>query len=122
MVTSIIGIALDCRDADALADFYARLLGWEKTISGGGWAGIHTPQGLILAFQTVEEYAPPVWPWREGAQQQMAHMDFKVDDLESSVAHAIACGARKADVQYFETSTVMIDPEGHPFCLSTAQQ
>lgn len=66
MISSIIGFAYDCKDADALADFYANLLGLEKTLSGGGWAGVHTPQGIVLAFQTVDEYVPPVWPWKEG--------------------------------------------------------
>ena len=122
MISSIIGFALDCRDADALADFYVRLLGWEKTLSGCGWAGIHSPQGIIIAFQTVEEYVPPVWPWKQGEQQQMAHIDFKVDNLPEAVEHAINCGATKAEEQYYDTSTVMIDPEGHPFCLSTVQQ
>ena len=116
MISSIIGIALDCKDADALADFYAQLLGLEKTISSGSWAGIHTPQGIILAFQRVQEYVPPIWPWKEG-QQQMVHLDFKVDDLEKAVEHAVKCGARIADTQYYETSTVLIDPAGHPFCL-----
>ena len=120
MVSSIIGFALDCSDADGLADFYVRLLGWEKTLSGGGWAGIHSPQGIILAFQTVEGYVPPVWPWKEREQQQMAHIDFKVEDLPRAVEHAINCGATKAEEQYYDASTVMIDPEGHPFCLSTA--
>lgn len=122
MITSILGFALDCKDADALADFYVRLLKWEKMESDGGWAGIHSPQGVILAFQTVEEYVPPVWPWRIGEQQQMAHIDFKVDDLEKAVEFAIGCGASKAETQYYDTCTVMIDPEGHPFCLSTVQQ
>ena len=49
----------------------------------------------------------------------MVHVDFKVDNLAKAVDHAIACGATKADTQYYETSTVMFDPEGHPFCLST---
>lgn len=122
MITSIIGFAFDCKDADSLADFYVKLLGWEKTLSGGGWAGIHSPQGIILAFQTVAEYAPPVWPWESGKQQQMAHIDFKVDNLSEAVEHALNCGARKADDQFFDTSIVMFDPEGHPFCLSTVQQ
>ncbi len=122
MIKSVIGMALDCLDADALADFYAELTGWEKTISGGGWAGIHTPQGLIMAFQTVEAYVPPVWPWQKDKQQQMAHMDLLVDDLADSVAHALRCGATKADEQYFTTSTVMFDPAGHPFCLSSVGQ
>lgn len=122
MITSIIGFAYDCKDADTLADFYVRLLGWKKTLSGGGWAGIHSPQGIILSFQTVEEYMSPVWPWKKGEQQQMAQIDFKVDDLQKSIEHAIQCGATKAEVQYYDTSTVMFDPEGHPFCLSTVQQ
>lgn len=122
MIKSIIGFAYDCKDADTFADFYVKLLGWEKTLSGGGWAGIHSPQGLILAFQTVDEYIPPVWPWKSGKQQQMAHIDFYVENLTEAVEHALNCGARKADMQYYETSTVMLDPEGHPFCLSTVQQ
>jgi len=122
MITSMIGFAYDCKNARALADFYASLLNLKITLSGDGWAGIHTPQGIILAFQTVQEYVPPVWPWKPGAQQQMAHIDFKVDNLTEAVNHAIKCGATKAEEQYYDTSTVMIDPEGHPFCLSTVQQ
>jgi hypothetical protein len=122
MVSSIIGFAFDCKNADSLADFYAQLLGLEKTLSGGVWAGIHTSQGIIIAFQSVEDYIAPVWPWKTGEQQQMAHIDFKVDNLAETVAYAIKIGAKKADEQFFETSTVMIDPEGHPFCLSTVQQ
>ena len=124
MVESILGFALDCpdADADALADFYVRLLGWKKTLSGGGWAGIHSPQGIILAFQTVEGYVPPVWPWKEGEQQQMAHIDFLVENLPEAEALALKWGAKKAELQYYDTSTVMLDPAGHPFCLSTIQQ
>jgi catechol 2,3-dioxygenase-like lactoylglutathione lyase family enzyme len=120
--TSIIGFVFDCKDADTLADFYVNLLGWEKKFSGGGWAGIHTPQGIVIAFQTVDEYIPPIWPWKMGEQLPMAHIDFKVDDLAEAVEHALRCGARKSEVQYFETSTVMFDPEGHPFCLSAVHQ
>lgn len=122
MISTIAGFAYDCRDSNALADFYARLLGWEKVLSGEGWAGLQSPQSWILAFQDVEEYEPPVWPWKKGQQQQQAHMDFYVDNLEDGVAHALACGAVKADTQYFETSVTMLDPEGHPFCLSAMQQ
>lgn len=122
MIESVLGIALDCDDADALADFYVRLTGWKKTLSGGGWAGIHTPQGVILAFQTVEDYCRPVWPWKAGEQQQMAHMDFYTSDLAAAVEHAVSCGAELVPVQYYETSRVLFDPAGHPFCLSTVKQ
>ena len=122
MIEDIAGFAYDCKNADELADFYVNLLGWGKILSGNGWAGLRSPQGWILAFQEVEEYEPPVWPWEKGKQQQMAHIDFLVEDLDSSVAHALKCGARKSEVQYFDTSTVMFDPEGPPFCLSTVKQ
>lgn len=121
MISSIIGIAFDCLDANELADFYVKLSGWEKEISGDESAAIRTPQGILLVFQTVENYVPPVWPWEMGKQQQMAHIDFKIDNLPEAEAHALACGAIKSDTQYYDTSTVMIDPAGHPFCLSTVQ-
>ncbi len=122
MLSDICGFAYDCRNADALADFYVALLGWKKEISGGGWAGLRSPQGWILAFQEIDDYIAPVWPWETGKQQQMAHIDFYVENLSEAVEHAIKCGAKKSDTQFFDTSTVMFDPEGHPFCLSTAKQ
>lgn len=122
MIQEIAGFAYDCKDANDLADFYVKLLGWEKVLSGNGWAGLRSPQGWIFAFQEVETYIPPVWPWENGQQQQMAHMDFLVANLEEAAAHAIMCGARKSEIQYFDTSVVMFDPEGHPFCFSTVKQ
>ena len=122
LISSIIGIAFDCPNADALADFYVSITGWTKEISGDEWAGIRTPEGILLVFQAVENYVPPVWPWQRGEQQQMAHMDFFVENLPEAEALAQSLGASKADVQYFDTATVMLDPAGHPFCLSTVRQ
>ena len=122
MLSSIIGIAFDCPNAGELADFYVKLSGWPLEMSTEEWAAIRTPEGILLVFQTVDDYAPPVWPWTEGQQQQMAHIDFKVDNLSEAVKHALYCGATKSCVQYYDTSTVMLDPAGHPFCLSTVQQ
>ena len=119
MISSMIGIAFDCVNADDLANFYAQLLGWDKIISNEAYAAIRTPHGILLVFQTVENYVSPIWPWKDGAQQQMAHIDFHVDNLPEAVEHAIQCGAKKADVQYYEDAMVMLDPAGHPFCLST---
>lgn len=122
MIDSIIGIAFDCPNANALADFYVNISGWKKEISSDEWAALRTPQGILLVFQTVDNYIPPVWPWEDGKQQQMAHIDFKVDSLPEAEQLAIKHGAKKAEIQYYDTSTVMIDPSGHPFCLSTVQQ
>jgi hypothetical protein len=122
MIQSIIGITFDCSNANELADFYIKLTGWKKEISSDEWAALRTPQGILLVFQTVEEYTPPVWPWMDGKQHQMAHIDFYVENLSDAEALALRNGAKKSDVQYFDTSTVMFDPVGHPFCLSTVIQ
>jgi catechol-2,3-dioxygenase len=122
MIQSILGIAFDCPDANRLADFYQSISGWEKEISTEDWAALRSPEGILLVFQTVAGYVPPVWPWAGGKQQQMAHIDFKVGNLPEAEALALRHGAAKAETQYYDTSTVMLDPAGHPFCLSTVEQ
>ena len=115
-----INLVIDCADAGIMADFYSKLLGWEWTHpQANGWAAITSPTGSVIAFQEVEGYQPPVWPWQEGKQGQMLHIDIWVDDLEESVQYAIECGAKLADEQFFRTSRTMIDPAGHPFCIDT---
>ena len=116
----IISTAIDCDNENALADFYARLLGWTKTFSGNGFAVISSPEHpSLLVFQAVENYQKPVWPWEKDKQAQMMHFDFYVENLQEAVEHAKACGAAVSEVQFFEESTTMLDPAGHPFCLST---
>ena len=113
-------IVVDCGDAGVMADFYSRLLGWEWTHpQAGGWAAITSPDGLVIAFQEIEGYEPPVWPWQPGKQGQMLHLDLWVDELEEGVRHAVECGAREAETQYFTTSRTLFDPAGHPFCIDT---
>jgi len=119
----IIGTAIDCADENALAGFYAKLLGWEKTYSGNGFAVISSPEHpSLLVFQAVDDYQKPIWPWEKDKQAQMMHFDFHVEDLEEAVEHAKSCGATVSEIQYFgfeNGSVVMFDPAGHPFCLST---
>ena len=95
MINDICGFAYDCKNADALADFYVELLGWKKEISGGGWAALRSPQGWMCAFQEIDNYIAPVCPCKKVKQQQMAHIDFYVDNLTEAVEHAYRCGAKK---------------------------
>lgn len=113
---------LDCIDPQKLANFYAALLKWEALRIDDDWACVYAPgtgQGGYpgIVFQRNPDYTPPVWPQQPGAQQQMAHLDFIVGDLEQSVRHAVACGAAEANKQFSDGWRVMLDPEGHPFCL-----
>jgi catechol 2,3-dioxygenase-like lactoylglutathione lyase family enzyme len=111
-------VVLDCPDANALADFYSRLLGWDVALREADWALMRSPDGGTgLAFQTERWYRPPVWPERDGQPEKMLHLDLQVDDLDAAVAHACAAGARLADVQPQQDVRVLLDPAGHPFCL-----
>lgn len=115
-----INIVIDCSDAGVMATFYSKLLGWEWTHPHvNGWAAITSSTGSVIAFQEVEDYEPPVWPWEKHKQGQMLHLDFCVENLEEAVQYAIECGAKVADTQCFSTSRTMFDPAGHPFCLDT---
>ncbi|EXG88124.1 Glyoxalase-like domain [Clostridium sp. ASBs410] len=118
-----INIVVDCADAGIMADFYSKLLGWEWTHpQANGWAAITSPTGSVIAFQEVEGYNPPVWPWEPEKQGQMLHLDLLVDNLDEGVKHAIECGAKEAGHQFFNTSRTMMDPSGHPFCIDTEEE
>lgn len=116
-------VVLECPDPAALAAFYIRLLGWkENDVEAGEWVDIVSPIGGVkLAFQRNGDYVPPQWPDEPGAQQQMGHLDFTVQNkaqLELAVEHALACGAVLAAAQYGESRwTTLLDPAGHPFCF-----
>ncbi|WP_106829829.1 VOC family protein [Parabacteroides pacaensis] len=113
---------IDCIDPYELAKFYADLLKWEIPFHDEEWACIGAPrteQGAYpgITFQRNPDYKPPVWPEKPGTQQQMAHLDFAVNNLEEAVQYAIRCGATLAEEQFSDDWRVMLDPAGHPFCL-----
>ncbi len=123
-------VCLDCSDADELAAFYSRLLGWEiahrDTVDdrsgGAGWVLLANPDGSIgISCQAEPWYEPPTWPERPGRPTKMAHFEIAVDDLDTAVAAAMAAGAQTAPHQPPDRDPaelqVMLDPAGHPFCL-----
>jgi catechol 2,3-dioxygenase-like lactoylglutathione lyase family enzyme len=120
------GVCIDCRDAEELAQFYCRLLGWDVTARDGhGWVQVRNPSGDVgLNFQTEEWYRPPTWPEEPDGQDKMLHFEIQVDDLEAAAALAVAAGARPAPHQPVDRDQtrirVMLDPAGHPFCLFVA--
>ena len=111
-------INMDCADAQAMADFYGRLLGWEVSGRDHDFILMRNPDGGIgLSFQEEAWYEPPVWPEEPGGQTKMIHFDIQVEDLETATAHALAAGARLAEHQPRPDLRIMLDPAGHPFCL-----
>lgn len=111
-------VVLDCLNAQELSDFYASLLGWGKTVIESDWVLMRNPSGGTgLSFQAEPFYEKPVWPEEPGRPQKMLHLDFLVDDLAKASAHALACGAKLAPIQFLPGVRVFFDPAGHPFCL-----
>jgi catechol 2,3-dioxygenase-like lactoylglutathione lyase family enzyme len=114
-----------------LARFYAGLLGWPVTAVEGprpgepepaGWAQIKPPaseSGPTLNFEWERQFRRPVWPAVEGQQTASQHLDIRVEDLPAAVAWAESGGAHQADFQPQDRVRVMLDPDGHPFCLFT---
>ncbi|KLU72773.1 MAG: hypothetical protein RHS_1470 [Robinsoniella sp. RHS] len=118
-------IVMDCGmgGAKVLSEFYSRLLGWNLSHPAqNGTSAITSPQGNVMAFQEVEGYESPVWPWKAGKQGQMIHFDLEVEDLEEAISYAVLCGARLAEEIFFEDSRTLFDPAGHPFCLDTYRE
>ncbi|GIG41832.1 VOC family protein [Cellulomonas phragmiteti] len=111
------------------AQFYARLLGGRITElespapgdpTGITWAQVAPPQGeagLTINLEHEREWSPPVWPARAGEQRSTQHLDIEVDDLPAAIAWALECGAQEATTQLQDEVHVMLDPDGHPFCL-----
>ena len=110
-------MVIDAPDAERLARFYSRLLGWSVARSDETWAVLDAQGTAYIAFQTSKEYVPPVWPPEDDEQQMMAHLDVGVTDVDAAVEDAVALGAVEADFQPQDDVRVMLDPAGHPFCL-----
>lgn len=117
------GVVIEAADARALAQFYARLLGWRiDRDDDGAFVTVAPPSGVAyLAVQRSPEYVPPVWPPVEGRQQMMMHLDIEVADLGAALADAAEMGATLAGFQPQDDVRVMLDPAGHPFCLYVSQ-
>jgi catechol 2,3-dioxygenase-like lactoylglutathione lyase family enzyme len=109
---------LSSPDTARLADFYQRLLGWVVVASESGWIRLRPPAGGAgLSFHHEDHYQPPIWPSTPGSQLMMMHLDIAVEDLDAGVAWAQELGATVADHQPQPHVRVMLDPDGHPFCL-----
>jgi len=110
----VAAISLDCADPSALARFYLRLLDGELLWDNPNSAGVRVP-GATLIAQRVTPYAPPVWP-----NASVVHLDLSAGPgLDTSVAKAVSLGAVEVDPQPDSRWSVLLDPAGHPFCITT---
>jgi hypothetical protein len=110
-------VSLECAEPAPLAAFWAGLLGGEIAFESDDFVAVKLDH-VWLSTVRVENYEAPTWPSDEVPQQM--HLDLAVDDLETATAEAISLGAEKASVQPApDRWTVLIDPAGHPFCVTT---
>ncbi|WP_432003136.1 VOC family protein [Streptomyces sioyaensis] len=115
-------VVLDCSDPAELATFYQSLLGGtvnqqdKRWALDDDWATLHTPSGLVLAFQRAVDYQPPLWP--DPSRPQQLHLDFGVVDLDRAQEQVLAQGATVLDDGSDGRGwRIYADPAGHPFCL-----
>ena len=110
-------VSLDCPAPAELADFYKDVLGLEVMFSSDDFVALQGA-GVWLTFQRVADHQPPDWP--DGAVPKQLHLELAVSDLDAAEARIVALGAAKAGVQPNPDGwRVLIDPAGHPFCITT---
>jgi hypothetical protein len=118
-VGRLASISIDCPDPAALAGFYAALLALEQIFATPDGSFVALSNGSIaITLMRTDDHVAPTWP-QPGQLQQM-HLDIAVDDLEAAVTRAVELGARSAEHQPRPDKwRVLLDPAGHPFCLTT---
>jgi catechol 2,3-dioxygenase-like lactoylglutathione lyase family enzyme len=110
-------IALDAPDPARLARFYVDALDLEVIFQNESFVALKGA-GVLLTVQQVADLPPVTWP--EGEVPKQMHLDLAVEDLDSSEKALLAVGATKAATQPApDRWRVLIDPAGHPFCITT---
>ena len=58
------GVALECEDPAALAEFYSRLTRWRVVFTDPDWYSIGQSEqaDFHLSFQRLPGHQPPSWP------------------------------------------------------------
>ena len=109
----VAAVSLDCGDHEQLARFYTDLLAgtllWIHEKSAAVESG-----GVVLVLQHIADYRPPAWPGTSVVHLDL-NGDAQVGELER---HAVALGARPVQPQPDSRWRVLLDPAGHPFCIT----
>jgi catechol 2,3-dioxygenase-like lactoylglutathione lyase family enzyme len=112
------GVTLDCADPRELARFYLEMTGMQLGYTTDGFVALTGGSGPDLGFQRVDGYRAPRWPGQDVPQQ--FHLDLQVEDLDAAEKLALELGAVRPDDQPGGGRwRVLLDPAGHPFCLTT---
>ena len=115
MVSRVIAVAVDCRDAEGLASFWCTALGAEvdgrwRDAHGVEYVQIGTGEGPLLLFQPV----------REGKSgKNRLHLDIapSAGSQEAEVERLVDLGATRLSDEPELPWVVLADPEGNEFCV-----
>lgn len=111
-------VTFDCADPAELARFYGELLGYPTLFATDDFVFLGKENAAGLGFNRLADYRPPTWP--DPAQGKQAHIELGVDDLDLAEKHVLELGATKPEFQpQPERWRVLLDPAGHPFCITT---
>ncbi|MGX4735740.1 VOC family protein [Kitasatospora griseola] len=111
-------VTFDCPDPAELARFYTAATGLPVVYSTDGFVLLGQEGAAGLGFNQVADHRPPSWPDQSGGKQ--AHLEFGVDDLDAAQDRLVELGAVAPEFQPdAERWRVLLDPAGHPFCIST---
>ena len=116
-VATLAMVTLDAPDAAVLGEFYSAVLGWPIAFSDENYAMLTGPSHA-LGIGTIPDYQRPSWP-DDGHKQ--FHLDLAADDIQAAADRCVELGATRAEPQPGETWVVLLDPAGHPFCISDAK-
>ena len=111
-------VTVDCHDPRIEADFWSAALGGTVAHADDEYAMV-VAEGTTLGFGRVEGHRPPSWPDHDGAKQ--FHLDLAVPDVMAAQEVFRGLGATVPEFQPGgERWRVLLDPAGHPFCLTAA--
>jgi catechol 2,3-dioxygenase-like lactoylglutathione lyase family enzyme len=114
MIGKLRSVVVDTKDPQALAEFYAGVLGGDIEAEDESFIVLTEPSGRRVAFQLSPEHEPPRFPDPSGSQQ--FHLDIQVDDVDDAQQKVLALGATEVGVEG-DDFRVYRDPAGHTFCL-----
>ena len=107
-------VVIDCNDPRLVADFWAKVLGWDVQQQGEDFWMSESGQpfpDLCLVFGRVPETK---------TVKNRVHIDVSPVgcDRDDEVARLEALGAKRADIGQGEQPWVVLqDPEGNEFCV-----
>jgi catechol 2,3-dioxygenase-like lactoylglutathione lyase family enzyme len=115
MVSRVIAVVVDCRDAERCATFWCAALGAEvdrrwRDAHGVEYVQISTGEGPLLLFQPVAEAR---------SVKNRLHLDIApaTGTQEAEVERLVGLGASRLADEPELPWVVLADPEGNEFCV-----